>query len=277
MKDSPNDVNPTAPLSAYEKAAEGGGVDPRCIPQYLDGPVPVGSDIVKPVYSDQHNHNWKHLFNRQMDLLPGRAGEAYMNGVHLMGMDDSGIPALADLSNALKSATGWQVGRIPGLLHEKDFFDLISKRIFPSTDYIREENELDYTPAPDCFHDMFGHMPMLAQPSVADFYQMFGQSALHATGMQRTYLERLHWFTIEFGLIRQTDGLRVFGAGIMSSKEEALHALSEEVEVIPFSLEKVIQQEYEVWHLQPTLFALDSFDQLVDEFRFWSSKQGLAA
>lgn len=194
-----------------------------------------------------------------------------------MGMNDGGIPALADLSNALNSATGWQVGRIPGLLHEKDFFDLISKRIFPSTDYIREENELDYTPAPDCFHDMFGHMPMLAQPSVADFYQMFGQSALHATGMQRTHLERLHWFTIEFGLIRQAEGLRVFGAGIMSSKEEALHALSDEVEVIPFSLETVIQQEYEVWNLQPTLFALDSFDQLVDEFRFWSSKQGLAA
>ncbi len=200
-----------------------------------------------------------------------------MHGVHLMGMNDGGIPALADLSNALNSATGWQVGRIPGLLHEKDFFDLISKRIFPSTDYIREENELDYTPAPDCFHDMFGHMPMLAQPSVADFYQMFGQSALHATGMQRTHLERLHWFTIEFGLIRQAEGLRVFGAGIMSSKEEALHALSDEVEVIPFSLETVIQQEYEVWNLQPTLFALDSFDQLVDEFRFWSSKQGLAA
>ncbi len=276
MKDSLNELHPTAPLSAYEKAAEE-GVDPRCIPQYLDGPVPVGSDIVKPVYSDQHNENWKHLFNRQMDLLPGRAGEAYMHGVHLMGMNDGGIPALADLSNALNSATGWQVGRIPGLLHEKDFFDLISKRIFPSTDYIREENELDYTPAPDCFHDMFGHMPMLAQPSVADFYQMFGQSALHATGMQQTHLERLHWFTIEFGLIRQAEGLRVFGAGIMSSKEEALHALSDEVEVIPFSLETVIQQEYEVWNLQPTLFALDSFDQLVDEFRFWSSKQGLAA
>ena len=155
MKDSLNELHPTAPLSAYEKAAEE-GVDPRCIPQYLDGPVPVGSDIVKPVYSDQHNENWKHLFNRQMDLLPGRAGEAYMHGVHLMGMNDGGIPALADLSNALNSATGWQVGRIPGLLHEKDFFDLISKRIFPSTDYIRKENELDYTPAPDCFHDMFG-------------------------------------------------------------------------------------------------------------------------
>ncbi len=118
---------------------------------------------------------------------------------------------------------------------------------------------------------------MLTEPAVADFYHLFGQSALNAKGEQRTFLERLHWFTIEFGLIRQANGLRVFGAGIMSSKNEVVHALSDEVEVIPFSLEKVIRQEYEVWQLQPLLFALDSFDQLVDEFRFWTEKQGLVA
>ena len=264
------------PLSAYEKAAIDGN-DPRCVPQHLEDNAPVGVDIVAPVYSAEHQNNWQHLYNRQMALLPGRAGEAFMEGVHKLGMTDAGIPALADLSAALKQETDWQVARIPGLLHEKDFFQLISNRIFPSTDYIREVHELDYTPAPDCFHDMFGHMPMLTQPSVADFYHMFGQSALHATGMQRTYLERLHWFTIEFGLIRQSEGLRVFGAGIISSKNEITHALSDEVEVRDFSLEDVIQQEYEVWHLQPILFALESFDQLVDEFRFWTNKQGLAA
>ena len=178
---------------------------------------------------------------------------------------------------ALEAATGWRLARIPGLLHEKDFFTLLSKRLFPSTDYIREKNELGYTPAPDCFHDMFGHMPMLTHPAVADFYQLFGQSALHAKGIQRTYLERLHWFTIEFGLIRQPNGLRVFGAGIISSKEEMSHALSDKVEVRDFSIESVIQQDYEVWHLQPILYALDSFDQLVDEFRHWSNRQGMAA
>ena len=276
MKDQSSRPDQETPLSAYEQAAIDGN-DPRCVPQYLDAPAPVGAEIIAPAYSDQHQQNWKHLFNRQMDLLPGRAGAAFMEGVKVLGMTDEGIPALADLSASLENATGWRVGRIPGLLHEKDFFNLISKRIFPSTDYIREENELDYTPAPDCFHDMFGHMPMLAQPSVANFYQMFGQSALNATGIQRTHLERLHWFTIEFGLIQQADGLRVFGAGIISSKDEVIHALSDKVEVIPFSLEKVIEQEYEVWHLQPKLFALDSFDQLVDEFRYWTSRQGLAA
>jgi phenylalanine-4-hydroxylase len=263
-------------LSAYEKAALDGN-DPRCVPQYLDGTPPIGREIVKPEYTAEQNQNWSYLFNRQMELLPGRAGQAYLDGVNILGLNDKGIPALSDLSAALEAARGWQIARIPGLLHEKEFFELIAARTFPSTDYVREAHELDYTPAPDCFHDIFGHMPMLTEPAVADFYNMFGKSALHAKGVQRTHLERLHWFTIEFGLIRQPEGMRVFGAGIMSSKNEVVHALSQEVEVIDFSLEKVIEQDYEVWHLQPRLFALDSFDQLVDEFGFWTKRQGLAA
>ncbi len=264
-----------APLSAYERAAEEGG-DPRCIPQYLEEAPPVGSDIATPVYSDEHNQNWRYLFNRQMQLLPGRAGQSYMNGVRLLGMDDTGVPALRDLSTRMEAATGWCIARIPGLLHEKDFFKLLSERIFPSTDYIREKHELDYTPAPDCFHDMFGHMPMLTEPAVADFYHLFGKTALNATGIQRTWLERLHWFTIEFGLIRQAEGLRIFGAGIISSKNEVTHALSDAVDVRDFSMEAVINQDYEVWHLQPRLFALESFEQLEDAFRHWTKKEGLS-
>lgn len=261
-------------LSAYEKAAEG-GTDPRCIPQNLDGPPPVGDEIETPEYTEQEHENWKYLFNRQMSLLPGRAGEAFLQGVDLLGMTPDRIPALKDLSRSMEAATGWRIARIPGLLHEKDFFELIANRTFPSTDYIREEHELDYTPAPDCFHDMFGHMPMLVESAVADFYHLFGQAALSARGVQRNWLERLHWFTIEFGLIRQEEGVRVFGAGIMSSKEEVVHALSKDVDIRPFDLEKVIGQDYEVWHLQPILFALDSFDQLVDEFKSFAKREGL--
>ncbi len=209
-----------------------------------------------------------------MQLLPGRAGQSYMNGVRLLGMDDTGVPALRDLSTRMEAATGWCIARIPGLLHEKDFFKLLSERIFPSTDYIREKHELDYTPAPDCFHDMFGHMPMLTEPAVAYFYHLFGKTALNATGIQRTWLERLHWFTVEFGLIRQAEGLRIFGAGIISSKNEVTHALSDAVDVRDFSMEAVINQDYEVWHLQPRLFALESFEQLEDAFRHWTKKEG---
>jgi len=264
-----------APLSAYERAAEEVG-DPRCIPQYLEEAPPVGSDIATPVYSDEHNQNWRYLFNRQMQLLPGRAGQSYMNGVRLLGMDDTGVPALRDLSTRMEAATGWRIARIPGLLHEKDFFKLLSERIFPSTDYIREKHELDYTPAPDCFHDMFGHMPMLTEPAVAYFYHLFGKTALNATGIQRTWLERLHWFTVEFGLIRQAEGLRIFGAGIISSKNEVTLALSDAVDVRDFSMEAVINQDYAVWHLQPRLFALESFEQLEDAFRHWTKKEGLS-
>ena len=155
------------------------------------------------------------------------------------------------------------------------FFGLLAKRLFPSTDYIRGKEELDYTPAPDCFHDMFGHMPMLTQPAYADFYNMFGQAALDAKGADRQSLERLHWFTVEFGLIQQTDGMRIFGAGVLSSKEEVQHALSDKVEKKPFDIQAIINQDYEVWNLQPILFVLDSFEQLVDGFKGWAVGRGL--
>ncbi|MFQ5569638.1 MAG: phenylalanine 4-monooxygenase [Rhodothermales bacterium] len=261
-------------LSAYEKAAAE-GIDPRCIPQHLEGPPPIGDEIVYPDYSEQDQENWRFLFNRQMNLLPGRAGEAILQGVDVLGMTPDRIPALRDLSRNMEAATCWRIARIPGLLHERDFFGLLANRIFPSTDYIRGTHELDYTPAPDCFHDMFGHMPMLTNPAFADFYHLFGQAALNAQGADRLRLESLHWFTVEFGLIRQAEGTRIFGAGILSSKEEVGHALSDEVTVYPFDPDRIVEQDYDVWHLQPILFELESFEQLVDGFRSWTRKRGL--
>ena len=260
--------------SAYEKAGAE-DVDPRCIPQSLEEEPPVGDEIVYPGYSDKDNETWRILVNRQMDMLPGRAGEAFMQGVDMLGLRSSTIPALKDLSHVLEEAAGWRIARIPGLLHEKDFFNLLANRIFPSTDYIRGRHEIDYTPAPDLFHDIFGHMPMLTQPAFADFYQMFGRAALDAEGADRPRLERFHWFTVEFGLIRQDDGIRIFGAGILSSKNEVTHSLSEDVAKIGFDPEAIVEQEYDVWHLQDLLFVLDSFDQLVEGFRGWAGAKGL--
>ena len=260
--------------SAYEKAAED-RIDPRCIPQSLDHEPPVGDEIPYPEYTTVDHDNWRFLFERQMQILPGRAGQAFLEGVEVLGMTPDRIPSLAEMSLRMHDATGWRIARIPGLLHEKDFFNLLAQRIFPSTDYIRGGEELDYTPAPDCFHDMFGHMPMLTEPAFADFYQMFGQAALKAEGPDRPRLERLHWFTVEFGLIRQAEGLRIFGAGILSSKNEVVHALSNEVDVRPFDVDKVVEQDYDVWHLQPLLFALKSFDELVQAFRSWIASRGL--
>jgi phenylalanine-4-hydroxylase len=260
--------------SAYEKAGAE-DIDPRCIPQNLDGQPPIGDEIIYPDYPEDDHRIWGELFNRQMQMLPGRASEAYFEGVDVLGMTPDRLPSLAEMSRRLNDATGWQVARIPGLLHEKDFFNLLANRTFPSTDYIRGRDEMDYTPAPDCFHDMFGHMPMLAQPEFADFYQMFGKAALNAKGADRPRLERFHWFTVEFGLIEQQEDMRIFGAGIISSKNEVTHALSDAVEKIPFDPARITEQDYDVWHLQPLLFVLESFEQLVDGFQSWTRRQGL--
>lgn len=260
--------------TAYEKAGAE-TLDPRCIPQSLDGPPPVGDEIRYPGYSDVDNETWRILVDRQLSMLPGRAGEAFMEGVRLLGLETDRIPALRDLSRVLERTTGWRVARIPGLLHEKDFFNLLARRTFPSTDYIRGREEIDYTPAPDLFHDIFGHMPMLTQPDFADFYQMFGQAALRAEGADRPRLERFHWFTVEFGMIRQDDGVRIFGAGILSSKNEVTHALSDQVELRAFDPQRIVEQDYDVWHLQDVLFVLDSFEQLTSGFRDWTRARNL--
>jgi len=262
-------------LSAYEKANKEGSLDPRCIPEHLNGEPPIGADIPYPTYSDDEHAVWQFLYSRQCALLPNRASTDFLSGVALLNLKADRIPKLSELSATLEKATGWRVARIPGLLHERDFFELLSRRIFPSTDYIRGRHELNYTPAPDLFHDIFGHLPMLTHQDFADFYQLFGKAALHAEGGHRVMLERLHWFTVEFGLVRESDGVRIFGSGALSSSEEVKHALSDKVTVHPFSVETVVAQDYDVWHLQDVLFVLDSFEQLKAAFSDWTHAEGL--
>lgn len=261
-------------LSAYEKAAAE-GIDPRCIPQKLESPPPVGDEIVYPDYNSDEHEIWNFLFERQMKYLPGRVCSEYLDGVKILNFSRERIPSLKDLSSIFQKTTGWQIARVPGLIHEQNFFELLREKIFPSTDYIRTRSELDYTPAPDLFHDMFGHMPLLTNKNFASFYRMFGEAALNAKGEQRKYLETFHWFTVEFGLIKQKEGMRIYGAGIISSKEEVKHALSDKVIVHDFDPEMIIHQQYDVWHLQPVLYAINSFRQLEEGFKEWTASQGL--
>ncbi len=258
-------------LSAYEQAAKE-GIDPRCIPQKLTGPVPEHDEIIYPDYPESDQESWRFLFDRQMKFLPGRACEEYLEGSKRLNFTPDKIPALKDLSHVFYKTTGWKIARVPGLIHEQDFFKMLQRKVFPSTDYIRGKEELDYTPAPDLFHDMFGHMPLLTDTNFASFYQMFGEAALNAQGENRKKLETFHWFTVEFGLIRKPEGMRIYGAGIISSLGEIQHALSNEVEVIDFDPERIVNQAYDVWHLQPVLFAIDSFEQLENGFKDWTKK-----
>lgn len=263
--------------SAFEKAqAEADGdVDPRTIPQKLDGMPPIGQEIEYPDYPDEDHETWQMLVERQMEQLPERACDAYLRGQDVLKLEADRIPSLANLSRRLHEATGWRVAKVPGLIHEKNFFELLSDRIFPSTNYVRGREELDYTPAPDCFHDIFGHMPMLTQPDFADFYQLFGQAALNGEGAVRPKLEAFHWFTVEFGLLMEDGEERIFGAGIVSSNEEVTHALSDEVETRPFDPEGLVNTDYEVYNLQDVLFVMDSFEQLLDGFKRWTRSHGL--
>jgi phenylalanine-4-hydroxylase len=261
-------------LTAYEKAAKE-GIDPRCIPQRLTGPVPVDEEIVYPDYPQSDHDIWKYLYQRQMKYLPGRVSDEYLEGTKLLNFSPDRIPSLKELSSIFKKTTGWRIARVPGLIHEQNFFELLLQKVFPSTDYIRGKDELDYTPAPDLFHDIFGHMPLLTNKNFASFYQMFGEAALNAEGELRRQLETFHWFTVEFGLIRQSEGMRIYGAGIISSLGEVQHALSDKVLVNDFDPDKIVVQEYDVWHLQPILFAIDSFSQLEEGFKEWTGKNGL--
>lgn len=269
-----NDKSDNRSLSAYEKAAQD-GIDPRCIPQKLTGPVPIHDEIQYPDYSQSDHDTWRYLYERQMKFLPGRACGEYLGGAETLNLSPDNIPSLKDLSYIFNKITGWKVARVPGLIHEQNFFEMLQKKIFPSTDYIRGKEELDYTPAPDLFHDIFGHMPLLTNNNFASFYQKFGEAALNAQGEDRTKLETFHWFTVEFGLIRNPEGMRIYGAGILSSLGEVQSALSEKIEVLEFDPERIVLQPYDVWHLQPILFAIESFEQLEEGFMYWTKKNGI--
>lgn len=259
-------------LSAYERAGLE-GKDPRCIPIKIEAPLPVGDEIVTPAYTEAEHQIWAFLYQRQREILPGRACQAYMRGLEALQLPADRIPALSALSQTLEQATQWRVARTPGLLHEQDFFEALSQRIFPSTDYIREKHELDYTPAPDLFHDVFGHLPMITEPDFADFYQRYGQASLRATGANRRKLESFHWFTVEFGLVKEDGAPRIYGNGIVSSYQETFHALGPDVELRPFDPEAMGEQSYEVWHLQPILYVVDSFEALKQGFEDWAGGQ----
>src|SRR5579871_1105440 len=167
---------PPATANPAEKAPDGS--DPRCVPIKLKTPIPVGDAIAYPAYSQEEQDIWRTLYTRQEELLPGRAADEFLTGLEALGLDRDRIPALAEVSRRLDHGTGWRIARTPGLLDAHDFFEHLSRRIFPCTDYIRSRSELDYTPAPDCFHDIFGHTPMIMHPRFANFYQKIGRAAL---------------------------------------------------------------------------------------------------
>ncbi len=216
-------------------------------------------------YSQEEHDRWNRLFARQSALLPGRACEEALHAMRRLELSRSGIPDFADLSERLAAITGWRVVPVAGLIPDDAFFEHLANRRFPAAAFIRPEHEFDYLEEPDIFHDVFGHVPLLANPVYADFLEAYGKGGHRALERGLLHnLARLYWYTVEFGLIQAPEGLRIFGAGIMSSPAETLFSLEDSSpNRIPFDLERVMRTKYIIDDFQQTYFVIDSFEKLL--------------
>ena len=220
-------------------------------------------------YTAENQQSWQTLYDRQMAYLPEHASEVYLRGARAINLVRDHIPYLEgpkSVNHFLAPLTGWQSRAVPGYLPAKAFFACLARREFPTTVVIRPKESLDYLPEPDIFHDIFGHVPLHADPVFADFLQTYGKAALTADDPYHTErLARLFWFTVEFGLIREDGRTKLYGSGLISSPGESKHSLtSKEVDRRPFDLETVCATSFEIDHYQPILYVLDSFEQLRD-------------
>ncbi len=239
------------------------------------GYVPVYTTAVveQPwdAYTATDHEVWSTLFARQQQLLVGRASEEFLRNQLTMGMSADRIPKFDDLNRMLRAATGWEIIGVEGLLPELDFFDHLANRRFPVTWWIRKPEQLDYLAEPDLFHDLFGHVPLLMNPMFADYMAAYGRGGVKAHGIgpqALVNLTRLYWYTVEFGLIREAGGLRIYGAGILSSKGESFHCLdSATPNRIGFDLERIMRTRYRIDSYQKTYFVIDSYEQLMEATR----------
>ena len=220
-------------------------------------------------YTEENQETWRILYDRQMSYLADHASNVYLSGARSIKLVRDWIPYLEgpkSVNTFLQPLTGWQSKAVPGYLPAKAFFACLARREFPTTIVIRPKESIDYMPEPDIFHDIFGHVPLHADPVFADFLQTYGKAALTADDPYHTErLARLFWFTVEFGLIREDGRTKLYGSGLISSPGESQHSLtSKDVDRRPFDLETVCATSFEIDHYQPILYVLESFEQLRD-------------
>ena len=254
-------------MNSTPRRVENVVTDKGKVPMYATGMVEQPWDD----YSEADHDVWRQLYDRQRQLLIGRASDEFLAAQDAMGMTPDRIPKFSELNTVLKAATGWEIIGVEGLLPELDFFDHLANRRFPVTWWIRKPGQIDYIEEPDLFHDLFGHVPLLMNPLFADYMAAYGRGGVKAHGIGPEALQqltRLYWYTVEFGLIRQHDGLRIYGSGIVSSKGESIHCLeSAAPNRIGFDLERIMRTRYRIDTYQKTYFVIDSFEQLMDATR----------
>lgn len=225
-------------------------------------------------YSDEDHEVWRILFDKRMKQLETDASDVFLKGLSIINLNRNQVPDLREVNVNLKPMTGWQSRGVPGYLPAKSFFAFLAQRQFPTTITVRPKTSMDYLPEPDIIHDVFGHVPLHADPVFADFLQTYGQAALHTHDPHHTErLARLFWFTVEFGLIREDNRLKLYGSGLISSEGEGHHSLeSPDVDRRPFNLEKVCNTSFEIDKYQPILYVLESFEQLRDAMNSYAEK-----
>jgi phenylalanine-4-hydroxylase len=217
-------------------------------------------------YTPDEHAIWQALFERQTALLPGRACDQFLEGLRSLNIGAARIPDFAQLNESLRAQTGWQLVAVPGLLPDEVFFEHLANRRFPAARFIRSPDQLDYLQEPDVFHDVFGHVPMLTDPALADFMQAYGHGGLRAQRLgMLPHLARVYWYTVEFGLVQQAGARRIYGAGILSSHSESLYCLDDSApKRLAFALDRVMCTRYRIDDFQQTYFVLNSLADLLD-------------
>lgn len=216
-------------------------------------------------YTAADHEVWKVLYDRRIRELRQTGSEVFLRGADAIGLSAERVPDLDEVNVRLARRTGWRAMPVNGFIPAEHFFGCLVRRLFPTTVTIRPMEQLDYLPEPDIFHDVFGHVPLHADAVFAEFLQGFGRAACRARTPEQTMaMARLFWFTVEFGLVREGDGIRVYGSGLISSAGDVANALGPNCDRRPFSLDAVLQQPFEIDRFQDVLFVIDSFDQLFD-------------
>ena len=215
-------------------------------------------------YTADEHAVWDFLYRRQVDILKDRADPAMLRGLETLNLNRDGIPNFAEINVELKARTGFEVVAVPGLVPDEVFFNHLANRRFPAGQFIRTRAQLDYLQEPDIFHDVFGHVPLLTDPVFADYMEAYGKGGLRAMKFGRLKnLAALYWYTVEFGLIETPQGVRIYGAGISSSKDESIFALDDpSPNRLRFDLERVMRTRYRIDDFQQTYFVIRSYEEL---------------
>ena len=218
-------------------------------------------------YTQEDFKVWETLFERQVENLQDKSCQEYLECLRELNpvLNSANIPRFEELNNVLFKKTGWTIEVVPGLIPVGDFFELLSQKKFCSSTWLRSMAQLDYLEEPDMFHDIFGHIPLFMNKEYGDFAQQMGRIGVQFKKSEDVLLElqRLYWFTIEFGLLKTTE-TKIYGAGIISSFSETNIVYESETEILPFNLDEIINADFRNDTIQTKYFLLESFDQLYE-------------